>query len=337
MKANSYENPAIPGGNLEAVSPRMSLIAPEETPFYSACHSRSTSATKPETVCDTLRKPRLTGRREGAKFGQPSNKAGRRRRFGGLVQIFGDNFGVTRTQQAIAKSGGVATTDDEYVDSELKTIKEVKTDIEARCLSAEEMQDGGDDEREMRGFFKWIQSTAQATEAVPTDFRTPAAQILSGVGTSVPLFTETQLYNVLKSIAKRRGKKTNALRMFSGENVVHTMDNMSRLPGTTNNERYTLNADMSSHEIELMVTIFKTSHGRIDVIPDYFVKVSADGGEGDANAAAICDMDLWELHELEPLTSEPDEDDESGMTGYVIAQLALLCRNPLGNGAIFNT
>ncbi len=336
MKANSYDNPGTSGGNLESVSEMLSLLSPAETPFISTIRKKSASATFPETLADTLRPVKITGQREGKKFSNINNKAGKRQRFGSYIQIFGESFGVTATQEAITKRGGNAVVDDEMAESEMRAMLDVKRDYEARALSAEEHQDGGDDERETRGFFKWVQASAQSVNPVPADFRPASAQILSGVGAPAT-FTEAQLYTVLQALAKVRGKRVNNLRGFAGENIVAVVDNFSRVQPSSTNQRYTVNTDAAKHEIDIMVNVFRTSHGTIEIIPDYFVKISADDAEGDANALAIADMELWELHELEELSSGERDTDSGGETNYVRGQAALLCKNPKGNGALYNT
>jgi hypothetical protein len=48
-------------------------------------------------------------------------------------------------------------------------------------------------------------------------------------------------------------------------------------------------------------------------------------------------MELWELLFLEDLFAKDKEDEGGGPTGFIRGKFASVCKNPKGNGKIFNS
>lgn len=304
------------------------------------------NATFIEVLADTLRKPRISGTREGQDAGKGNNKVSKRTRFGSYVHRVQDEFGVTDVQQAVSKRGGSAAVDSEYSNSKAKALREVKRDVEAVCCGAQEMAGGSDADMTTRGLFTWIQDTAQALQAVPADFRPPPAQtvaafaetstatILSAV-TGVGVMTEPMFVAILRNLQKIHGGKQEYT-VLSGDAITQTVDNFTRVNTSTTNARYQVQQDAASHEITLSVSVFDSTFGRANIVPTQFNNVSASTGLGDANVAYVLKMNLWQMLFLENLHSVDQEENAGGMSGYVKAMFALIGLNPKGNGKIFN-
>jgi len=348
MNANSYANPSTAGGNREDLRDILTILEPEETPFTSACQkAEGPSSTFIEVLADTLRKPRITGTREGTDAGKAGNKVNKRQRFGSYVHRVQDEYGVTDVQQAISKRGGVAAINNEYGESKAKALREVKRDIESICCSTQEMQGGSDTEMQTRGVGTWISNAAQAVNPVPVDFRPPSTAVAGAAldaatdgptictGITGPnVLTESNLNTLLRNLSKIYGGKKE-FTLLSGDNITQTVDNFTRLnPSATNAVRYNIVEDASKHTITLNVSVFDSSFGRCSVVPTQFNNVSASTGLGDPNTAYILNMSLWRLMFLENLHSVDQDENAGGMSGYVKAMFALLCLNPKGNGKI---
>ena len=347
MNADSYSSPSTIGGNREDLRDILTILEPEETPFTSSCSKGDgPNSTFIEVLADTLRKPRISGTREGQDAGKDNNKAAKRTRFGSYVHRVQDEYGVTDVQQAVSRKGGVAAIDNEYSNSKAKALREVKRDMEAVCCSAQEMQGGSDADMQTRGAFNWILDTAQTTQAVPADFRPPGAvsvgawtsattaTILSGV-TGVDIMTEQMFNTELRNLQKIYGGKKDYM-VISGDNITATVDNFTRVNSSTTNIRYQVMEQASNHTITLSASIFDSSFGRAQIVPTQFNNVSASTGLGDANVAYVLNMSLWQLLFLENLHSVDQDENAGGQSGYVKAMFALLCLNPKGNGKIFN-
>ncbi len=337
MKSDSYNNPGRAGGNLESVGPHLSIIEPEDTPYFSMIRKTGASSTFSEVVADVLRKPRITGTREGKGRTGNGNKSAKRQRFGVYQHRVFDEYGVTDVQQSVSKKGGNAVTKDERASAYAKGLREWKRDAESICLSDQECAGGNDDDMQTRGFFKWVQSAAQSVAPVPDDFRPPAASIITLGGSDV--LTETngtsgyKSFNAaLKSIKAVYGKKVN-IDAFCGDDIVEMIDNFTRT-SSGGDGRYNVNEMAESHQITLSVSIFDTSFARVKVIPDQFVRYNNTTEMGRPRSAALCVREYMEIQFLEELMHKEVEDDGSGPSGWFRAKFAHLCSNPKGQGAI---
>jgi len=329
MNANSYSSPGTTGGNREDLRGPLTILEPEETPFTSMLKKGpAPKATLVEVVADTLRAPRMSGSREGSSGAKGGNKAVKRQRFGSYVHRWHDTFGVTDVQQAITEAGGNAVTTDEYADAKAKCIREVKRDIEATICANQDGQGGSDDEMRSRGLFKWLASSQ--TPSVPSDFQAPADQRV----TSLATLTEGQLQTTLKSLKKNYGG-ARSYECIAGNDYCEDFDNFTRLRSDTNTERYRVTEMASEQKISMVVKVFESSFGRLNIIPSEFLNITA-AGVGDVDALAIINRDLWELLFLDELHSADDDPDAGGLSGYVKAIGGLFCRMPKGSAFIMN-
>lgn len=336
MNANSYDQPGTTGGNREDLRNILTILEPEDTPYTSlARKGDSPHSTLVEVGADTLRSVRKTGTQEGSDANRANNKKTKQKRFGVHVQRVMDEYGVTDVQQAISRNGGNAFASDEYASGKAKTLREVKRDIEAACCSDNETNGGNDSDMTTRGLFTWISSTQGTVQPVPTDFLTPAGNILSGVGTTVPLFTEAQLNAILKSMQRVYGGKRE-YQCIAGDSVIETVDNFTRVNSSTTNVRYNVMQDADENEITLMVQIFESSFGKLNMLPTQFNKVDS-AGVADPQTAYILNMELHEILFLDQLHAMDLIDEGGGPAGFVKAMFANICKNPKGAGKIYNT
>lgn len=336
MNAGAY-NPGTTGGRREDLRNVLTILEPEATPFTSMVRKGpAPKSTFIETLGDTLRAAKRKGTKEGTDARRGGNKAKNRARFGTYIYRGFEEFGVTDVQQLISEKGGQAAVDDEYGFSKAKTLRELKRDFEAVNLGSQDHA-GGTEESDMmtRGAFSWISSAAQSNNAVPASFRTPAAAIKSGVGTSVPLFTEDDLVAILKALKKVYGAKR-TYQLIGGNNVVDTIDHFTRAD-VGSNGRYRVWEDAEEHEISLMVNVFDSSFGRIETMSDDFTNVDLTTGAVDDNQAGIFNMELWHMDMFDALHAMDLPDFGGGPTGYAKCMYALLCDSPKGNGRIYNT
>lgn len=335
MQTTAYI-PGTAGGRREDLRNVLTILEPEETPFTSSLRKGpAPKSTFIETLGDTLKAPTTVGTKPGTDAKKGGNKAKNRQRFGVYIHRWMDEFGVDDVQQIISERGGQAAVDNEYGNSKAKTLREGKRSIEAVNLGSQD-HTGGDDDTAMttRGAFSWISATAQASNPVPVNFRTPAAAILSGVGTTVPLFTEDQLIAVLKALVKVYGGKR-TFQLFGGVNVVDTVDHFIAVAAANTTRRVTEDAD--DHELTLMVKVYDCSHGRIEVQEDLFTNFGAASTVGDDNAGVIVNMDLWHMDMFDALHTMDLPDLGGGPNGYAKVMWALLCDSPKGHGKIYNT
>jgi len=322
--ANSYASPSTTGGNREDLRDILTILEPEGTPVTSMISKGpAPKATLVEVLADTLRAPRTTGVPEGLDVNSFSNKASKRSRFGNYIHILEDSFAVTDVEMMVA----VAGTSDLYGEAKAKCVRELKRDLESVICGDQEMVQGsGSTGWVTRGLFKWIQATAQATQPVPADFLTPAANI----GTYSAAITEAQFNGLLQAMYLVYGEKK-TYQVVGGVEFIETVDNFTRVNSSATNIRYQVTEDAVRHQISLSVRIFDSSFGMAHLMPSQFLKIDA-AGVGDVNAALFLNMELLELQMAEALHSVDLPDYGGGPRGYCKTVFSLGVKNPRGLG-----
>jgi len=321
--ANSYASPSTVGGNRENLTDILTILEPEQTPVLSAIRKGpGPRGTFTEVLADELDKPQIGGQPEGKDITSFSNKATKRQRFGNYIQIQTRDFGVTDVQQLV----DTAAVSDEYQYAKMKTLREMKRDIEATICSDNDRQSGnGTDQWKTRGIFRWLRSTANSAPSdIPVEYRTPAAQDTTGT------IDEAVLNNVLQSLFETHSAKNSYMGVFS-PNVVEKIDLFTRMEGDGGRERYTINDNAATKTINLEVKVFNSSFGRLNVLPSVFLNWNADSNDSfDDDAGLILDQKLLELQYMSPLTVHNMDDEGGGKRGYAKTIYSLMCKNPKG-------
>ena len=323
--ANSYASPSTDGGNRENLTDILTILEPEQTPVVSAIRKGpGPRGTFTEVLADELDKPQIGGQPEGKDITSFSNKATKRQRFGNYIQIQSRDFGVTDVQQLV----DTAAVSDEYQYAKMKTLREMKRDIEATICSDNDRQSGnGTDQWKTRGIFRWLRGTANSAPSdIPVEYRTPAAQDTTGA------IDEAVLNNVLQSLFETHSAKNSYMGVFS-PNVVEKIDMFTRIEGTGGRERYTVNDNAATKTINLEVKVFNSSFGRLNVLPSVFLNWNGDTDNPDSfddDAGLILDQKLLELQYMSPLTVHNMDDEGGGKRGYAKTIYSLCCKNPKG-------
>ena len=339
--ANSYSSPGTTGGNREDLRDVLTILEPEKTQVVSAMRKGpGPKGTYTEVLADELDAPSTVGQPEGRDITQFANKAVKRQRFGNNIQIVTRDYGVSDVQQLV----DTAAVSSEIEYAKMKTLREMKRDIEAIVCSNNERQAGtGTSAWKTRGLFRWTGSgrtnaadsggnvtdsmSRTAPDDVPVEYRTPAKQDIDAGGD----LTEAKLNGVLQSLFETHSAKKTYMGVF-GPEVVEKIDNFTRLTGDQNNERYTLTDNMDKKTINLEVKVFNSSFGRVNVIPSVFL--NHNGLVGDVDAGLLLDLELLELQYMEPLHLRDLDDEGGGPRGYGKTIFSVMCKNPKGLAAI---
>jgi hypothetical protein len=334
MNATAY-NPGVAGGRREDLRNVLTILEPEETPFTSMVRKGpAPKSTFIETLGDTLRKAKNTGTKEGTDAKKGGNKAVNRQRFGTYIHRLMEEFGVSDVQEIISERGGQAAVDDEYGFSKAKTLREMKRDIEATNLGKQDGQGGDDTAMQTRGACCWVQNAAQGNNPVPAAFRSLSTAIVSGKSLGGGAFTEDDLNGMLKALKSVYGGKR-TYQAFGGNNAVDTIDHFTRVD-VGNNARYRVYEDADEHEITLMVDVFESSFGRVEMQSDDFIGIDANGNP-DLEMLLVLNMDLFHMDLFDALHAMDLPDLGGGPIGYAKVMWALLCDSPRGQGKIYNS
>lgn len=340
---------ANPGSvNRDSWTDDITLLEPQQTPYTSMASKTSEAiGLNLETFTDRLEPASTASGREGGATGQGGNQMARIKRHGAFQHFKQRQWAVTHHQQIVSQRGGLAGVANAADRSKAHAELELKRDMEAINCSNLDTQDGAGGSADMRtrGCHKWLDTAALGTAGSigyvdPTVQATANSIILHG-NTVAPLFSESQLYGMLKELATIRGQ-SESFEGFFGATVVETLDLFSRIasptvtvnPGTA--VFYTTRQDDREHTLELMVNVYKTSFGIVNSHFTVWNQIDA-AGVGDMNAGLVLDMDLWRLDMLENVNEAETFKRATTEGGTWQATWINLCDQPRGNGRIAQT
>ena len=309
--------------NREDLTDVLSILAPEETPILSTLPKSRASSTFVEWTVDSRAAPTTAGVAEGADVTAFTDKFSGRARLGNYVQKFRRDYMVSDLQEAVDSVGPA-----KIAQAEAKAIREIKRDIEATICSNNEMtvENGAGTAYGFRGLGKWIQSTAQGTNAVPSDYRTPADSIKDQGGTAI---TEAEFNDLITSIYRKTGT-TDSLTLVADTALRRTISDFARVGVTGENREFNHNGD--SGTIKLSVELYQSDHGIVSVIngnPDCMPTTNPVNETG-----YLLNPEFAGIHELIPLGSTRLPNLGGGERGYVDCSLTLGVYHPQAHGKI---
>jgi hypothetical protein len=227
---------------------------------------------------------------------------------------------VSNLQQAVTSVGPA-----NVAQAEAKSMREIKRDIEATIASDNEMtvENGAGTPYGMRGLGKWIQSTAQATNAVPESYRTPSGSILA---TTV---TESTFNTMLGSIFSKNGEM-NSLTLVANTALRQIISGFTRAPSVSTNNVYHVNQDATSKAITLSVNLYDSDFGIVKIVngnPSCMPTAST-------NVGYVLNPKYLGFNTLIPMGGTRLENQGGGERGYVDVAGTLCVKHPQAHGKI---
>lgn len=316
-QAKSGKGSAI--SNREDLSNELAILAPEETPILSLCSKGKASATYTEWTVDSLSAPSTTGVSEGADVTSFSDKFADRARLGNYIQVMRRDYLVSNLQQAVTSIGPA-----NIAQAEAKSMRELKRDIEATIASNNEMtvENGAGTPYGMRGLGKWIQATAQATNPVPVDYRTPTDSILA----SQP--SETDLNTIIGSIFSKNGEM-NSLTLVANVALRKVISAFTRAEGSTTATTYHVNQEATSKVITLAVNLYDSDFGVIKIVNGNPACMTASTALG-----YVINPKYLGFNTLIPMGANRLENQGGGERGFIDVAGTLVCKHPQAHGKI---
>jgi hypothetical protein len=317
-QAKTVKGSAI--SNREDLSNELAILAPEETPILSLCSKGKAASTFTEWTVDSLASPVTTGISEGSDVTSFSDKFADRARLGNYIQLMRRDYLVSNLQQAVTSVGPA-----NVAQAEAKSMREIKRDIEATIASDNEMtvENGAGTPYGMRGLGKWIQSTAQATNAVPESYRTPSGSILA---TTV---TESTFNTMLGSIFSKNGEM-NSLTLVANTALRQIISGFTRAPSVSTNNVYHVNQDATSKAITLSVNLYDSDFGIVKIVngnPSCMPTAST-------NVGYVLNPKYLGFNTLIPMGGTRLENQGGGERGYVDVAGTLCVKHPQAHGKI---
>jgi hypothetical protein len=319
--SNTYDttNPGSGVLNREQLMDELTILAPQETPVLSSLNKKKATATYFEWGVDKLSTPSTAGVVEGSDVTSFTDKFAGQARLGNYIQTFRRDYMVSTLQQAVDSVGPAR-----IARAEMKSIKELKRDIEATLLSANDRQAGTEAlPYKTRGLGSWIDSAGPSD--VPSAYRTPSGSIWAS-GT----FNETALNGLITSIYRVTGN-TNSLTLVADTALRRVITDFARTSASTDYSVRKVNYNGSSAEIKLMVEIYQSDHGMVTI-----VNMNPDCAPDTTNkdTGYLINNEYAAIAELIPLTSTRLPNLGGGERGYVEATLGLEVAHPGAHGKI---
>jgi hypothetical protein len=301
-------------GNREDLSDVIYRIDPTDTPFMTGVEREKATAVNHEWQTQALAAADNTNAQlEGD---DPStNATTATARLGNIAQISYKVARVTGTQRAVEHAGR----DDELAYQEMLKGLELKRDMENILAGTNQSKVTGNDTtaRKTASVLSWIKTNTSKGGGGGAD---PSAA--DGTGTRTDgtqrAFTEANLKTVLNSIWTSGGKPDTIMVGAFNKQVFSTFTG-----------RATPIEQAASKRIVAAVEVYESDFGRLDVIPNRFMR---------SRDVLILQMELWALAFLNgrrmvsiPLAKTGDSDRRQLLSEY-----ALVARNEKASGGVFD-
>jgi hypothetical protein len=308
-------------GNREQLLDLTTVLAPRQAPVYGMLPKQAATADLVEWTVDGLRDASSDNAvAEGVDVDSATGfdgQFGKLARLGNRLQHFRETFAVTKKQEIMD-----SVTPVRIQEAEEKAASQVLRDIEKSiCSDNVAVLGNGSVANEFRGLGAWINNspTSDDVAAVPTDFKTPAASILSD-GTAE--LTETNFNNMLTSIFEETGEQGDHVLVAGTAVRNEIVDGFTRIQPTA-----TQFNQGDGSEINYNVEIFQGPYGIVKII-------SGNPKCLDAKRAYLLDPSLLGFAEAMSMGSTMLEDQGGGPRGYIDTMGTLICKGPNGLGKI---
>jgi hypothetical protein len=315
--------------NREDLTDVLTILAPEETPVLSSASKQRASSTFVEWTVDGLADVSTAGVAEGSDVTAFTDKFASRARLGNYIQKFRRDYLVSDLQEAVDSVGPA-----KVAQAEAKAIRELKRDVEATLISDEEMtvENGAGTAYGLRGLGKWIQNGAQATNPVPSDYRTPTGSVHApGSGA----FTEGDLNELITSIFRVSGN-TESLTLVADTALRRKVSDFARtgFEGNAANAGVrSVNYNGNEAQITLSVEMYQSDHGMVSIVN---MNPDCSPDTTNKNAGYLINPEYFGVSELIPMGSTRLPNLGAGERGYVDCALTSLVYHPGAHGKIRN-
>ena len=321
-------------GNREQLLDLTTVLAPRQAPIYGMLPKQAATADLVEWTVDNLAAAdKDNAVEEGKNLGETRGgtfdaQFGSLTRLNNRLQHFRGGFNVSKKQEIFD-----SVTPVRVQEAEEKAASQLLRDIESALASDNPAVAGASGTAgKFRGLGQWINSspTADDVAAVPADFKTPAASILSDSSEDL---TESRFNGMLTSIFEETGEQGDHV-LVAGTTVRNAIiDGFTRVHHTTLADSFatgnsTVFNQGDGNEINYNVEIFQGPYG--------IVKIMSANPKTlpDQKRAYLLDPSLLGYAEGLSMGSTMLEDQGGGPRGYIDHMGTLICRGPNGLGKI---
>jgi len=315
-------------GNREQILDVLTILEPEETPVVSMAKKLPASATFVEWQVDNLSAPAFGGIGEGEDVTSFSNKVINRTKLGNYVQKFRREWMVSDIQELV-NTAGVSS---EVANSEAKSLRELKRDMEAAVCSIQDRQAeaGSGTPYKTRGLGKWLANGGTAGAApsdLPSAYQLPSASL-----DSTATVLESHFNTVVQSRYETVGNAGARLTLVAAPDLKAQVSNFTRADTSSNDSTYSVTQDATTKTVTLSVNVYDGDFGYINIIPSLFLNRTSGSNTIDDDYGYLIDPELIGLFVLKAESNTELENQGGGRRGYTDVIAGLACFNPLGFG-----
>lgn len=263
------------------------------------------------------------------------NEAANRAKLHGRIQKFRKSFSVSDMAQNVSDVAGVGRKG-EMKRAISHAIIELKRNMEATFCSDQDSQaDNGTVPYLTRGAGKWISSTAQGDQPVPSTYLTPAASIITKTTATT---IEDDINGLCQSVYQQTGQQGD-FDLICGASLKKLFSSFAAwVPSAvTTVPLRRFNQDAVDKQIINTVDFWQGDFGSVKLILSLWLAYDSAAGNIRNGRGYLMNWDLWELrYNRQPAFNE-NPDLGGGPRGYVDAIAGLVCYNPLATAKIAPT
>ena len=300
-------------GIREDLADYITMISPEETPFFTKSGKATARNTYHEWQTDSLRASAANAHIEGDATSAEARTA--TTRLGNYTQIFKNAVVVPDTDEGLDKAGRAR----EIAYQTLKIAKEQKLDIEKALFDNNARVAGNaTTARELAGAPAWLTSNTSfgANEgANPTGDGTDAR---TDETTTLLAFSQARFDTVMQSIWDNGGKP---------DTVYLSSFQMNVALGFTGNNNQRSAVQAGDERVVKSLAVYVTPWGTVEFMPSR---------ENRSRDVFIMQDDMWEVATLRPTKNVALAKTGDNTTRQVVTELTLVCKNEAANGGIFD-
>ena len=298
-------------GIREDLADYITMISPEETPFFTKSGKATARNTYHEWQTDSLRASGANAHIEGDATTAEARTS--TTRLGNYTQIFKNAVVVPDTDEGLDKAGRAR----EIAYQTLKIAKEQKLDIEKALFDNNARVAGNSSTaRELAGAPAWLVTNVDyqsgAGGANPTGDGTDA-RTDDGAPTA---FSQTKFDTVMQSIWENGGKP---------DTVYLSASQMNLALGFTGNNNQRSQVQAGDERVIKSLAVYVTPWGSVEFMPSR---------ENRARDVFIMQDDMWQVATLRPTKNVALAKTGDNTTRQVVTELTLVCKNEAASGII---
>ena len=315
-------------GNREQILDVLTILEPEETPVVSMAKKLPATATFVEWQVDNLSAPAFSGVGEGEDVTSFSNKVINRTKLGNYVQKFRREWMVSDIQELV-NTAGVSS---EVANSEAKSLRELKRDLEAAVCSVQDRQAeaGSGTPYKTRGLGKWLANGGTAGAApsdLPSAYQLPSASL-----DSTATVLESHFNAVVQSRYETVGNAGARLTLVAAPDLKAQISNFTRADTSSNDSTYTVTQDATTKQVTLSVNVYDGDFGLVNIVPSFFNNRTSGSNTNYDDWGYLIDPELIGIFVLKAESNTELENQGGGRRGYTDVIAGVACFNPLGFG-----